>query len=188
MGQSLLFWPDYLDPDTKRTLAGHRGTITDISVTEDSRFAATSSRDETARYWDLKSGRCLYVRRGYSEWVETISVSQTGQAATIDAAGRLDVFSARDGRPRWAIDIFDKYIGNNSYWIKHAQFIEKGRRLLAASGSDSALKVVMMDAVEDTLSRPVQELVNDVRGQTRLLIAGQELLPRPSERLVVESK
>jgi WD40 repeat protein len=182
MDQTLTFWRDYLDDRTKEQLVGHNGTITDFSISRDSKFAATSSRDGTVRYWDLASGKSLYARGGTRDWIEAITLTQNGTAAAISEYGQVDVFSLSDGNTRWTINLFDKYVGNNSFWIKHAQSINKGEQFLAASGSDTALKLVSMKAVEAKLSEALDALVSEVRRETRLELDGRELLPEASQR------
>jgi WD40 repeat protein/predicted Ser/Thr protein kinase len=45
--------------DELRTLIGHKGKVTTVAVAPDGRTAVTGSDDQTARLWDIDSGRLL---------------------------------------------------------------------------------------------------------------------------------
>lgn len=40
--------------------------------------AASGSRDNTARVWDLDAGVCLFVLQGHTNWVRSLVVPSTG--------------------------------------------------------------------------------------------------------------
>ncbi len=68
-------------PACLRTLEGHSGSVTSVSVTPDGQRAVSGSHDATVRVWDLESGECVRTLEGHSEIVYSVSVTPDGLRA-----------------------------------------------------------------------------------------------------------
>ncbi len=63
----------------ERLISGHSSTVTDINFSPDSRLLLTTSRDKTARIWDLSDSRKLPVLLDdHEDWVMTGSFDPSG--------------------------------------------------------------------------------------------------------------
>ena len=68
-------------PPLLRTLAGHTGEVTALSMTPDGRLAVSSGSDKALRVWDLKGGHCLAVLNGHRKDINSVSVTPDGRRA-----------------------------------------------------------------------------------------------------------
>ncbi|KAJ3078474.1 hypothetical protein HK102_004475 [Quaeritorhiza haematococci] len=57
------------------TLFGHQRRINSVAMTPDGRYVVTGSGDETAKIWDLTSGKEVRELRGHEKWVEAVAVT-----------------------------------------------------------------------------------------------------------------
>jgi len=55
--------PTY-DAETSRFF-GHADVVTAVALSPDGRFVVSASRDTTARLWDVRSGKCLWIFGGH---------------------------------------------------------------------------------------------------------------------------
>ncbi|MBI5582739.1 MAG: hypothetical protein HY892_02850 [Deltaproteobacteria bacterium] len=72
------------DLETGRCLSvlkGHTGSVLDVALTADSRWAVSASDDRTLRLWDLEQGVCLRVLKGHSRPVAAVVVTADGRRA-----------------------------------------------------------------------------------------------------------
>jgi WD40 repeat protein len=82
-----------------QNLAGHSAGVTGVALSSDGHWAATGSRDRTARVWDLPSRRLRWVLRGHSETVNQVAFSPDGQAlATVSDDGTARIWDLATGR------------------------------------------------------------------------------------------
>ena len=64
----------------ERIISGHQSAITDISFSPDNQLLLTTSRDKTARLWDLSDSRKLpIVMDDHDDWVMTGSFDPSGR-------------------------------------------------------------------------------------------------------------
>lgn len=64
----------------ERLISGHQSAITDINFSPDNLFLLTTSRDKTARLWDLSDSRKLpIVMDDHDDWVMTGSFDPSGR-------------------------------------------------------------------------------------------------------------
>ena len=62
-----------------RTLAGHSGWVTAITVTPDGRYGVSGSDDDTLKVWELSSGQEVRTLMGHSAPVSAITVTPDGR-------------------------------------------------------------------------------------------------------------
>jgi WD40 repeat protein/GTPase SAR1 family protein len=83
----------------ERQLTGHQGWVNSVSVSPDGTWAASGSRDETVRIWDLENGECRATLRGHASAVRAVAITPDGQrilSASVD--GSVRVWDASSGR------------------------------------------------------------------------------------------
>ena len=71
-----------------QTLEGHKGYISAIAFTPDSKFLATGSWDKTVRLWDTATGALRSTLQGHGERVDGIAFSPKGQLASASPRDR----------------------------------------------------------------------------------------------------
>ena len=72
-------------------LRGHTKNVTAVAIAPDSATLVTGSDDESARTWDLRSGRQLALYQGHGSGVSAVAFSPDG---------KLIVTVAKDGVAR----------------------------------------------------------------------------------------
>jgi len=116
-----------------RTLEGHTGPVTAISVTSDGKRAVSGSDDKTLRVWDLETGYALLKLEGHTDRVTAISVTSDGKRA---------VSGSDDKTLRvWDLETGDALLkrGHPS-WVKAVSVTSDGKRVVSGS-SDETLRV-----------------------------------------------
>jgi WD40 repeat protein len=61
-----------------RTLSGHSGSITSISISPDGKHLASGSNDKSIKIWELSSGREIVTLKGHSDIVSSVDFSSDG--------------------------------------------------------------------------------------------------------------
>jgi WD40 repeat protein len=121
-----------------RTLEGHSGAVTSVSMTPDGKRAVSGSVDGSLRLWDLDGGACLRALHGHGGTVTSISV-------TPDA--RLVVSGSDDSTLRvWDLDngqCLRTLEGHNGS-VKSVSVTPDGRRVVSG-GEDTTLRVWDLD-------------------------------------------
>jgi len=73
-----LIW-DMENKEVVRIISGHQSAITDIDFSPDNKLLLTSSRDKTARVWDIYESKKLpLVLSDHDDWVMTASFDKSG--------------------------------------------------------------------------------------------------------------
>src|SRR5262249_53319806 len=71
-------------------LRGHQGWVTSVAFSPDGQLALTGSQDQTARVWEVTSGRALARLEGHHSGVESVAFSPDGRLAICcDNGGRV---------------------------------------------------------------------------------------------------
>lgn len=74
----VIIW-DIENKQPLRKISGHQSAVTDVEFSPDNGFLITSSRDHTARLWDIDNTRKLpIVLDDHTDWVMTATYSQDG--------------------------------------------------------------------------------------------------------------
>lgn len=81
-----------------RTLEGHRGNVTALAMTADSRYILSGGQDGEVHLWDLETGTLLKTMSGHSAAVLQIEVTTDGQhVITGSRDGTVRVWILRGG-------------------------------------------------------------------------------------------
>ncbi|ETO30649.1 WD-40 repeat protein [Reticulomyxa filosa] len=62
-----------------KILQGHSGNVNGVKFSLDGTKVASSSKDETIRIWDVKSGKTIKILKGHSDWVNDVEFSRNGK-------------------------------------------------------------------------------------------------------------
>ncbi|CAJ1407412.1 unnamed protein product [Effrenium voratum] len=121
------------------TLHGHEGSIRCTAFAQNSRFLLTAASDDSARLWDVETGRCLRVLVGHQGALNYCTFSPTGEAA---------MTASRDGTVKlWEFEDLDLGLGEalrvdcsltleaEGGVVSSACFSPEGSRLLIACAS-----------------------------------------------------
>ncbi len=65
--------------EEERTLIGHTDEIYCVRFSPDGNLLATASKDQTARVWDLKTGKCSAILSGHQAEVNSVAFSADGK-------------------------------------------------------------------------------------------------------------
>jgi WD40 repeat protein len=60
-------------------LAGHRGEVTSLAWSPDSRLIGSAGLDHAVRLWDPRTARCLHVLKGHTGEVQSLAFSPDGK-------------------------------------------------------------------------------------------------------------
>ena len=105
-------------------LSGHSGSIEDVAISPDNRYLATVSQDQTARIWDLSTGKTIHVFSGHSGEISSVAFSPDGKylvTASYDRTARL--WNVASGE---VIQIF----GGLKYGIESVSFSPDGKHIV----------------------------------------------------------
>jgi hypothetical protein len=83
----------------ERKLRGHEGWVMGVAVSPDGTWAASGSRDETVKIWDLETGTCWATLRGHTDDVNSVAITPDGKrilSASDD--GSVRVWDASSGK------------------------------------------------------------------------------------------
>ncbi len=78
-GKRVCLWD--LESEIVKMLIGHTDSVTSVTFSFDSNYALTGSRDKTARFWDLKTGKTLLELKAHTDWINSVAISKTGKIA-----------------------------------------------------------------------------------------------------------
>ncbi|NGZ10219.1 MAG: hypothetical protein CV088_12660 [Nitrospira sp. LK70] len=114
-------------------LRGHAGPVASAQFAPDGKTVVTASDDQTARLWDVASGKELHVLRGHAGPVTSAQFAPDGKTVVTagdDAARLWDVASGKE------LHVLRGHA--NSTAINSAQFAPDGKTVVTASDDDTA--------------------------------------------------
>lgn len=116
------------------TLAGHTQSVISISFSPNGKYVVTSSRDKTAKIWEVETGRLIRNLTGHTDVVESASFSPACRKDSI--GGKYIVTASRDCSAKiWETatnKLINNLIGNYDY-PKSATFSPNGEFVLTVS-------------------------------------------------------
>jgi sterol desaturase/sphingolipid hydroxylase (fatty acid hydroxylase superfamily) len=128
----------------KRTLSGHRGTVSCLALSADERRLVSGSHDQTVKVWDPHSGLELFTFVGHAGAVLAVAISADGRrVASAGADGTAKVWDAVTGRE---VITLPRQAGA----IPGVAISPDGRRVVLASGETA--KVYDAETGRETLT------------------------------------
>ncbi|MFF0000941.1 AAA family ATPase [Streptomyces avermitilis] len=98
-GDTPVMWD--LDSGQEQQFTGHTDIVLSMAVTSDGTCAITGSQDETARVWDLATGRELHTLSGHAASVRAVAVVPDGTCViTASDDGTTRVWNLTTGQER----------------------------------------------------------------------------------------
>jgi WD40 repeat protein len=102
-GKSLVIGGDsqinFLDVNTRkaqRKFISHAGEVTAVTFSRDTKFLASSGRDNTILLWNVSDGRLLRTLIGHNGWITSLSLSpDNSQLASSSADGTTRLWRLR---------------------------------------------------------------------------------------------
>ena len=138
---------------TAVALNGHSGAILGLAFSPNGKSLVTASDDETARIWDVNTGRSLAELRGHGDIVESAGFAPDGKTV---------VTSGDDGTIRvWAVasDPIDAELAaRDNRPLRAVDFDDRGDRIVAASED---LTAPLWDAHSERLLRAFRHARGD---------------------------
>lgn len=121
---------------------GHTDDVTSVVLSSDRTLALTASKDQTARIWDVASGREKLRMSDHDDWVNTAVFSPDDRfVATGTADSHVNLYSASDGQLIRKVDA-------GGWFIARLAFTPDGRNLVSADRNGD-LVVWSADLVEE---------------------------------------
>ena len=93
--------PEQADPLAllERPLTGHEGFVRSVAVSPDGTWAASGSKDNTVKIWDLATGACRATLQGHTTEVNSVAIIPDGKRILSAADDRsVRVWDASSGR------------------------------------------------------------------------------------------
>ncbi|KAJ3036401.1 hypothetical protein HDV00_002768 [Rhizophlyctis rosea] len=118
----------------RRTLEGHTTTVRSVALTPDGKTVVTGSLDNTAKIWDVATGRLITVLEGHTDWVRSVAITPCGSwVATGSRDKSAKVWDAVGSRCLWT------FVGHED-WVEAIAISSKGDVVVTGS-SDTTAKI-----------------------------------------------
>jgi WD40 repeat protein len=98
---------EYLRRASMRSLIGHTGSVYSVTFSPDGRLLATGSEDQTIKFWDPTTRRCLATLVGHQGGVNSVAFSPDGK--TLASAGDDGTVRLWDVTTRELLDVMDDH-------------------------------------------------------------------------------
>ena len=119
-----------------RTIEGHEGVVTGVSVYENGAKAISASSDNTLRIWDLATGKQVgKPLEGHTSYVMAVSVYENGaKAISASDDNTLRIWDLATGRE------VGKPLEGHTNWVNAVSVYENGAKAISAS-DDNTLRI-----------------------------------------------
>ncbi|MCX6147676.1 MAG: T9SS type A sorting domain-containing protein [Candidatus Kapabacteria bacterium] len=64
--------------DSIKTLLGHTSNVSSVDISQDGNIIVTGSSDNTAKIWDVVTGKEIHSLTGHTSWLNSVAISQDG--------------------------------------------------------------------------------------------------------------
>lgn len=144
-----------LSADETLTLRGHSRQITAIALSPDQTQIASASRDNSARLWDLASGKLLHELLGHTGHVMCVDFSHDGgRLLTGSNDGTIRVWNTGTGQPEQTIEPGGKSVFT-ALWLP-------GDDVIVSGSTDNVLRLIRVADGETIASQDLNSNVADV--------------------------
>lgn len=130
-------------PGTIRRLLGHEDWILSVDISPDGQTALSGSDDKTVRYWDLKSGKTLWVGEAHENWIKDVDISPDGRIAASVSDEATILWELASG------EIVRRQDSHEAF-INRVAFSPDGQRLVTGSWGENP-SIVLWDAASGEL-------------------------------------
>jgi WD40 repeat protein len=72
----------------ERDIEGHSGSVVSSTWSNDGKYIATGSVDNTVRIWDVGIGKCFNILRGHKNWIGCVGFSPDGKGIASGSSDR----------------------------------------------------------------------------------------------------
>jgi hypothetical protein len=110
----------------------HWASITSVALSGDGKRVLTGSVDQTARLWDVGSGKTIRTFAGHTAFVDAVALSGDGKRVLTGTWGEARLWDAETGK---TIRIFSGHAG----FVVSAVLSGDGKRVLTGSGDEARL-------------------------------------------------
>jgi len=112
------------------TLSGHKGAMTDVTVSPEGETIATVSFDGTAKFWDLRTQHEPATLEGTPFGLHSVALSGDGQRLAVGGAeGSIKLWDTRLKRSVGTLR-HQAHVG----WVRKLGFLPDGNTLVSVSG------------------------------------------------------
>jgi WD40 repeat protein len=116
---------------------GHTSVVSSAVFSQDLKLMVTSSRDGTAKIWDVKNGKLLHSLEGHRDWINTVAFSPDGKwILTASSDSTAKVWDAQSGK------LFHS-LNNTTAGVSFAFFSHDGKKIVTVLLNDD---VIIWDA------------------------------------------
>ena len=149
------------------TLEGHMLGVENIQWTYDSKCLITTSRDRTAKVWDVASGSLLMSLEGHTQVIQILALSPDDQLiATADYNGVIKIWEAQSGKLLTSLD-------GHTDQFRSMEFSPDARHLLI-SNNDKTARIWDVRLEE----RSPDEIVKAVNNSVPFRLDGGRIVPK----------
>jgi WD40 repeat protein len=116
-----------MDGTIYKTLSGHTDDITQVKVTPDNLYVLSSSKDNTIKMWDFKTGELLKTFTVHNDDVNGFDISSNGKmVVTASSDETSKIFNINDGSILASFGVKDSGAINTVAWSPTENFIVTG--------------------------------------------------------------
>ncbi|MCB0104776.1 MAG: PD40 domain-containing protein, partial [Caldilineaceae bacterium] len=159
-GEIGLWQLPHMEPEC--IMVGHQRRVRCVAFSPDNRLLVSASLDNTARLWNVETGRCVQLFRGHQKGVHTALFSPDGRyIATGGQDHHLCLWDAMTGQ------LLTTLYGHTD-WVNAVAFHPDGR-LLASASHDGTIRLWDLRTAVEQRSSQEEPLLDILEGQYRIV-------------------